>query len=232
MSSDCPPPSARIMKKKARLTTPVTPIKSAPPSIQTGDVPTCPATGSKAMLDELPKKETRGSTATEYHALYNEIAEFYMHLLELQLARDQKNKEGPALIPGPMLNAWKKIDNQLTSAFESTVEISAISKEIHGCQERIAEYMSLAKFPKSGKMDFRVLLLLLLTKWQIGAIRRASTADKHGAGVESIRGDEGPLGADLEVQFDRLQVVNVNDAELDVYRNDTGNKQIMDDDST
>ncbi|KAI8301814.1 hypothetical protein K4K61_008443 [Colletotrichum sp. SAR11_59] len=129
------------------------------------------------MLDELPKKETRGSTATEYHALYNEIAEFYMHLLELQLARDRRNKEGPALIPGPMLNAWKKIDNQLTSAFESTVEISAISKEIHGCQERIAEYMSLAKFPK-------------------------------------------------------LQVVNVNDAELDVYRNDTGNKQIMADDST
>ncbi|KAI8154159.1 hypothetical protein K4K49_007230 [Colletotrichum sp. SAR 10_70] len=108
------------------------------------------------MLDELPKKETRGSTATEYHAFYNEIAEFYMHLLELQLARDRRNKEGPALIPGPMLSAWKNIDNRLTSAFESTVEISA---------------------------------------------------------------------------FDRLQVVNVNDAELDVYRNDTGNKQIMADDS-
>ncbi|KAF0315487.1 hypothetical protein GQ607_017281 [Colletotrichum asianum] len=214
MSSDRSSPSSRAVKKKARLATPVMPIKSVPPPIQAGDVPTCLATGSKAMLDELPKKETRGSTATEYHALYNEIAEFYMHLLELQLARDRRNKEGPALIPGPMLNAWKKIDNQLTSAFESTVEISAISKEIHGCQERIAEYMSLAKFPKSGKMDFRMLLLLLLTKWQIDAIRRASTADKHGAG------------------FDRLQVVNVNDAELDVYRNDTGNKQIMADDST
>ncbi|KAI8308911.1 hypothetical protein K4K59_009618 [Colletotrichum sp. SAR11_240] len=183
------------------------------------------------MLDELPKKETRGSTATEYHAFYNEISEFYMHLLELQLARDRRNKEGPALIPGPMLSAWKNIDNRLTSAFESTVEISAISKEIHGCQERIAEYMSLAKFPESGKMDFRMLLLLLLAKWQIGAIRRTSTSDKHGAGVESIRGYEGPLCADLEVQFDRLQVVNVNDAELDVFRNDTGNKQIMADDS-
>lgn len=136
------------------------------------------------------------------------------------------------MIPGPMLNAWKKIDHRLTSAFESTVEISAISKEIHGCQERIAEYMSLAKFPESGKMDFRMLLLLLLTKWQIGAIRRALTADKHRAGVESIRDDEGPPCADLEVQFDRLQVVNVSDAELDVYRNDTGNEQIMADDST